>query len=47
MPKNIYEITYLVTTDGDGLVYHTLKSIKEITDLPEEDDDNENEISGT
>lgn len=42
MPRNYYEITYLVITDNDGLVSHTMQKIKDLTALPEEDDDEDN-----
>ena len=42
MGKNIYEVTHVVVTDSDGLVSHTLKGIKEITDIQEDEDENDN-----
>lgn len=39
MIKSIYEITYIVVTDSDGLVSHKLKGIKEVMEDEEEEED--------
>lgn len=44
MPKNYYEITTLVITDNDGLVSSQIIKTKELTSLPEEE---ENEDDNT
>jgi hypothetical protein len=45
--KTYYDITYRLICDQDGLVSHTLKSIKEIVpNNDEEDEDNKEETNG-
>lgn len=35
----VYEVTYVLVCGDDGLISHTIKSIKEI--IPKEEEDNE------
>ena len=42
MPKNIYEVTARVVTDNDGLVSIDIIRTKEITSLPEEEQNEDN-----
>uniref|UniRef100_A0A6M3LMA2 Uncharacterized protein n=1 Tax=viral metagenome TaxID=1070528 RepID=A0A6M3LMA2_9ZZZZ len=40
--RQVYELVYTVICDDDGLVSHTLKSMKEILPCDEEDEDEDN-----
>ncbi len=46
MPKSYYEITTLVITDNDGLVSSQIIRTKEITSIPEDDDEDDNANQG-
>ena len=39
MPKNDYEVTTLVITDNDGLVSTQIIKTRELTSIPEEEED--------
>jgi len=39
MPKNYYEVTTLVITDNDGLVSTQIIKTRELTSIPEEEED--------
>ena len=42
MPKSIYEVTQKVVTDNDGMVSIEIIRTREITSLPEEEQDEDN-----
>ena len=39
MPKSYYEVTTLIVTDNDGLVSTEIIRTRELTSIPEEDTD--------
>jgi len=45
MPKSIYEITTRIVTDSDGLVSTQVIKTRELTSIPEEDDDEDDNIN--
>ena len=40
---NVYEITYVMVCGDDGLISHTIKSIKEIMPKDEDNEEDDNE----
>ena len=48
MPKQYYEITSLVVTDGDGLISSKVIKVRELTSIPEEEnnEDDNTQASG-
>ena len=42
----IYEVVYTIVCGDDGLISHTIKSIKEIMPKQEDDEEDEDEENG-